>query len=260
MKRSTIEALNRINQRFYSRQAGDFSATRNSPWKGWERAVSGFVQRYGRRPPAAAVAARILDAGCGNGRFAEYLDESLATPCRYLGLDSSPEMLAVARRRLRDLRWIEGELSCCDLTSRELGRVMGRRRFDLIAAFGVLHHIPAFDGRLRLLQRLRLGLAAEGLLLLSFWQFAEQPRFQRRFLDWSDHNRIADQPIPVGDLEAGDHLLRWRDDGYRYCHHATDDEALALVDSVGLTVVDRFRADGRNGELNLYIVAEGVEN
>ena len=60
-----------------------------------EPIVAGYLN--GREPGVA------LDAACGTGRFAEFL---AARGHRVIGVDSSPDMLAYARRRVPGERWI----------------------------------------------------------------------------------------------------------------------------------------------------------
>src|SRR5579859_5838240 len=55
----------------------------------------------GREPGVA------LDAACGTGRFAEFL---AGRGHRVIGVDSSPDMLAYARRRVADGEFLLGEL------------------------------------------------------------------------------------------------------------------------------------------------------
>ena len=83
------------------------------------------------------------------------------------------------------------------------------RRFDLIVAFGLLHHIPSLAARSRLLGRCARALGPRGVLALSFWQFADDARFQRKIIPWADFNRTADVAIDESELEPGDFLMRW---------------------------------------------------
>jgi len=77
-----------------------------------ERAAAGenvhgeadFVMRYAPRS--------VLDAGCGTGRVAR---ELARRGVDVVGVDLDPEMLATARRRSPELRWIEADLASFQL-------------------------------------------------------------------------------------------------------------------------------------------------
>lgn len=101
-----IRKLNALTSDFYAREAASFSATRQAPWHGWEKAwelITAPDAAQGPFPSHAAVrdslssrAARIpddyasnskdslavLDLGCGNLRFERFLAERTnAPPC-----------------------------------------------------------------------------------------------------------------------------------------------------------------------------------
>lgn len=212
----------------------------------------------------------ILDVGCGNGRFADYLSSRFDGRIRYFGVDDSREMLGLARQRLSALPSVELRLRQWDLVGGDLGELTGDWNFHLIVAFGVLHHIPGLDRRRQLLQYLTERLEPGGHLSLSFWQFGEQERFQVRFVDWSEYNLASSEVIDLDQLEGGDHLLAWGGEEdparecegrlrpRRYCHHTTEHEAQMLVDGLGLSTRDSFRSDGGSRDLNLYYVLQKV--
>ena len=267
MNDSTVAALNRINRRFYRQFADAFGATRSHPWPGWDRAISERCHETTPREEQCESLA-ILDVGCGNGRFAEYLCPRLDGRLRYFGMDESPEMLDQARLRLSALESVDFQLRCCNLIEGTLDEVTRELRFDVVVVFGLLHHIPGIEQRQRLLHDLTEVIEPGGLLLLSFWQFGEQKRFRRRFLDWSEHNRTSDEIIDLDQIEEGDYLLAWgaNEDPSpapageqiprRFCHHATEEEAQRLVDGLEMTLRESFRSDGRSSDLNLYFVLE----
>ena len=64
----------------------------------------------------------------------------------------------------------------------------------------------------------------------------------------------------VGAFDQGDRLLGWQDrqDSFRYCHHFSGAEIDALAASVAGRAhpIARFRADGRSGDLNDYLVLQ----
>lgn len=277
MNPETRLALNAINRDFYAAEgsAASFSATRDHPWPGWEG-----VWREARRDAPAGRALSLLDAGCGNGRFAAFLAERMPPPVHYLGIDASQPLLDTAAQRAQPLA--RAQFLCSDLLSglTELGGPSGLnglddhsgdatgtpappRRFDAVVLFGVLHHIPCFETRVALLAALAARVAQGGILAFTLWRFGEPslwPRFRSRVLPWQDYNRGASDPLDLSQLETGDHLLRWGDRDastagpLRYCHYVDDAEREALVKSLPLETVQHYTEDGRSHDLNEYLV------
>ena len=99
--------------------------------------------------------------------------------------------------------------------------------------------------------------AERGLLVLAVWQFEDDPREQRKRVDWPRPGAGRGAAIDPGALEPGDALLRFGDDPNappRYCHSVRDDEFEAWPGALGLACVDDFRADGARGIANRYAV------
>ena len=96
MNDDTARALEAINRAFYRERAAEFSATREAPWRGWERLLARV------RSPKRTSPLRVLDVGCGNGRFGAFLAGALeadGTRLEYVGVDASAPLLAAARLR-----------------------------------------------------------------------------------------------------------------------------------------------------------------
>jgi tRNA (uracil-5-)-methyltransferase TRM9 len=246
-------ALARIDRSFYREHADDFDRTRAGSWRGWAP-VAEWAER---RQRAAGRPLSLLDLGCGNGRFGAFLAGRLSRPVEELGVDASVPLLArarvTARREGRRGRWLALDLVC------GVGLEAVAGSFDLIVAFGLMHHLPGRDRRTCLLAQAAARLSPGGRLAASFWQPEGDPRLAPRLLDAERHLRALGEP--TDGLERGDHLLRWgpleADDGpLRYCHHTDEVEADALAAAAGLPVVERYRADGRSGRLNLYVILE----
>jgi len=251
MDEKTVRALAAINRDFYRDSATAFSETRRASWPGWEPLV-GWVER---RLPSPAL--RVLDVGCGNGRFGAFLAEALparAAGFDYCGLDASPPLLDSVRARRLPVATTEVLLG--DVIETPLESLLADRTFSLIAVFGLLHHIPSERRRTALLSTLARRLEPGGLLALAFWRFDDFERFRARRRPFEDWNRDAAETIDVSQLEPGDHLLRWGEGtaAVRYCHHVDAAEAERLVGAAGLERLASYDADGREGSLNRYFV------
>lgn len=246
MNRETARALKAINIRFYAEIADDFSLTRRDPWPGWQRAVS-QLQRQDLSSPA------VLDLGCGNGRFASFLEAEWGASYLYLGLDSSKALLEHARSAHSENTRLQFDQFDFMPDSGELQ--LPESHFDLIALFGVLHHVPSFETRRSLLAGLAERLRPGGILIVAAWQFGSEARFQSRILPWEQYNADAQKPIDLDELEPGDYLLRWADSASpRYCHFVDPEELDRLLAGGCCESVCRYTADGKSGNLNLYTV------
>ncbi|MHC4816220.1 MAG: class I SAM-dependent methyltransferase, partial [Planctomycetota bacterium] len=246
-------ALHRINLEFYERHAAAFSATREGSWPGW-RKVAELVEK-GREGAGGDLS--VLDLGCGNGRLARFLEEHWQTRFGYLGIDASGLLLELAAGRVGDRgrRFLRHDLLLDGLPSGLVGEP-----FDLIAVFGLMHHLPGFENRRELLRQAGRLLARGGLLAVSFWLFGDRERFRRRTVTWDGYNRAAAERIDTSDLEPGDLLLAWGEEGageagaaaVRYCCWTPPAQVDRLLDGLELESVAAYSADGAGGDLNLY--------
>ncbi|MBI1973637.1 class I SAM-dependent methyltransferase [Candidatus Micrarchaeota archaeon] len=132
----------------------------------YKRIASEYVKEYwGKASPddkyieeflsLLPARAKVLDAGCGAGdSVAMFLERGF----RAEGIDLSPEMLAIAKRKVPKARF----------------RFMNLQRlsfkpasFDAVYSFGVFEHIPK-PGCLKILKGFARVLKQEGFLFLNF--------------------------------------------------------------------------------------------
>ncbi len=223
--------LREINRDFYEALALPFARSRSHDQPGYTRLLD-----YLPRPCPT-----LLDVGCGEGRFGRFLLAHQAIE-HYVGVDFTPALLAEAQRTT------PGRYYQRDLT--QPGCLDGLGSFPAIACLSTLQHIPGRANRLRLLVEMKTHLQPAGILLLANWQFLDSPRQRRKIVPWEQVGLTA------GDVEANDYLLNWQrgGEGLRYVALLDRPVIESLAADAGLAVVDHFRRDGREGNLNLYTI------
>jgi 2-polyprenyl-3-methyl-5-hydroxy-6-metoxy-1,4-benzoquinol methylase len=162
MQPETIARLNTINRDFYATIASDFSATRGRAWQGWLDLLPYLPQRP----------LRVLDVGCGNGRWGVHLAENERL-AHYHGIDNNPTLLAHAQDALMQTG-ISAQFNEHDAiidAGANLAQVTQDATYDVVGVFGVLHHVPSSQYRLAFMQALAQCVAQGGLLVVATWRF-----------------------------------------------------------------------------------------
>lgn len=231
MREEVIQKLNTLNRHFYERFAESFAASRGAGEPGMQRLLD-----------TIKPGSRILDLGCAQGRFAHALPAS----CTYIGVDFSPALIGLAQAQHFP---VATQFVVADLLQTEWPAQV-QAPFDVILARAVLHHIPGYVQRLRLVQQAASLLTADGRLVLANWQILSTPRFRHRLQPWSSIG------LSDADVEPGDCLLDWRREGWglRYVHHLNLAETQRLAGDAGLHISETYYADGREGNLTLYTI------
>lgn len=282
MDTRTARFLNDLNQRFYEACMPSFSATRNAPWQGWRDcldAVRGDLDDRSRSGNDQVV--RMIDAACGNLRFESFLADELGNrPYAVCAIDTSESLAregaatfglpvrfeGEASSRISADSLAAGTIRFCtrDIVACVLdGQPLGFSGFDAAFCFGFFHHVPGRTARIDALARLIACVRPGGVVAISLWHFADDERLARKALATSEKARAElSGMLDFDALEEGDRLLGWQDESgvYRYAHSFSDADADELVDAVSdsARLLKRFRADGRTGALNEYLVFRAV--
>lgn len=312
----TIRQLNALTSDFYAREAASFSATRQAPWHGWEKAwniiathdsalaAPAYVDSaHEGKPLSATEPLAVLDLGCGNLRFERFLAEHTNAPLRITALDNCPGLASPAIGALSaafphspssssaasktkggdasgqgtnlpekttvDLRALDIVESLLDGTFADR---LPRNSHDLAVAFGLMHHLPTFALRARVLEGLLGSLRPGGFAVVSFWQFLNDPRLAAKAATVTAEGR-ATHCLPT--FQENDFLLGWQhaEGVYRFCHHTPEDEIDTLLAAIRepsapsassctsaaplpFREVARFSADGKQSNLNRYLILQ----
>jgi tRNA (uracil-5-)-methyltransferase TRM9 len=241
MNQATVRALAAVNAAFYRDHAAEFSAKRTVPWPGWDRLAPAL------RDTPGTGAVRVLDVGCGHGRFARWAAEAVAPRALALsGVDASEPLLERARRTGPP----GADWQTVDVIAAPDALPSGP--FDLAALLAVIHGVPSRERRLALLSACAARLAPAGRLVVTIWLRGES----ERAVDWNTYSSRADMPIDCTQLEPGDRLIPWGpgDHLVRYFHFFDESELSSWAAGLPLALEERFRADSRTGDQNEYFV------
>lgn len=238
----------------YSTHAKEFSTSRQYPWKGWEQ----LLDLFPKEP------LRILDLGCGNGRFLEYVRKlegsKVARFESYLGIDNSDVLLNIARNNYEKsitnyevdtkptayslqpmAAFLKKDLNTPDWAhSSEL--TAQSSKFNLIVAFGLLHHLKDNETRKVFFKCVKSLLSSDGIFIASFWQFKNIPNWEKKIIEDKGNN---------------DYILSFgKENATRFCHLTSETEAKSLIETCGFKTLKSFYSDGRTDNLNFYIASQ----
>ncbi|KAF0109967.1 MAG: hypothetical protein FD147_1939 [Chloroflexi bacterium] len=247
MKDEIIQRLSDINDRFYQSFGAAFAETRRRIQPGVQRIIESYIHN-----------GDWLDIGCGSGALGQRLANS-GIQGSYTGLDSSVPLLAEARTGAEGLGTHLGfslHYAQVNLLDNAWTVLLNGKIFDGLLAFAVLHHLPGYDLRRRVIRQVASLLKPEGLFIHSEWQFHNSAKLMARVQSWSAVG-LTEQ-----DVEPADALLDWRHQvkgqtneiGLRYVHLFSRDELADLAQQTGFSILEEFESDGAGGNLGLYQV------
>jgi tRNA (uracil-5-)-methyltransferase TRM9 len=252
------DIINYLNIYFYKTIASHFDSSRQYFWPGFTSLKNHL--------PADFKSLRVLDLGCGNGRFGEFL-ESQNLLQSYTGLDSDPSLIQEAKQRYPQLTFKHQDILLSDLGF--------DNQFDLSVSFGVMHHLATNQSRLDFLESITRATISEGLVCVSFWKFLDiDPKAKRvvfepgKKVDSVVLNYLQKFKLETGlqfDLDeffgsfkAGDYLLSWKRGGFgiRFAHDYTKSEIENLFSLSSLKIKASWLADGPGDRGNQYYLLQ----
>lgn len=142
---------------------------------------------------------RVLDIACGTGIVARVARERLGDAGHVVGIDVSPDMLAVARAVAPSIDWRQGNASALPVHDGE--------QFDVVICQQGLQFFPDKPAAAA---QMRRALAKGGRLAVSVWRSDDEIPFFRELRRVAERHlgAIADQRHSFGDAAPLEALLR----------------------------------------------------
>lgn len=211
----------------YSLIAQDFSRTRTSLWKEIKFLFDDYL----------IAGERVLDLGCGNGRFYEFFKNK---DIKYIGADNSEELIEIARQK-----YLKADFRAEDA----LALSFPNSYFDKIYSIAVLHHIPSKKLRLQFLKEAKRVLKPNGKLILTAWK----PKKNLLLLKYTILKIIGKNKMDFGDV-----LIPWKNQKIkRYYHLFSKKELARLAEKTGFKIEAIGVIKNKTGNRqNIYLVAE----
>jgi len=162
MKPLRIDEILGKNKKDWEEIAEKFSQTRYNLWFEFKD-----FEKYLNKKD------KVLDLGCGNGRFYEFLKSRVG---EYVGLDQSKALISLARQRFPKTNFVVGD-------ALNLETKFSKNDFNIIFSIAFLHHLPGKKLRIKVLQDCYTLLKPNGYLILSVWNLF-QPRLIKKYKIW----------------------------------------------------------------------------
>ena len=229
MKREAAQKLLEASKDSYNNMAKEFSRTRA---KFWDELT--FLGEH------ATPGMKVLDVGCGNGRFFPVVE---ARQIEYTGVDNSQGLLEEARKLHPDTNFVLGDATALPFPDRS---------FDIVYSFAAIHHIPSRALRNKFVSEIARVLHSGNTLILTTW-YLWSPDKLNTFL-WNGLKSVCMlSPLDIGDIM----LTFGRDKHSRYLHAFTERELKRLLKKNGFEVIgsETLERQSGSGQKNILVVA-----
>lgn len=212
-------------QAFYDSQAEKFSGTRQRDWPEFsyileeiEKTITRIEQSTRNNTHITTIPTdkyktiadtqqhrpiRILELGCGDGRFLGYLQDNLSTAreIEYTGVDISLNLLTIANNNHPHARRVHQDMV-------SFLKTVPAESFDVIIGIASFHHLPTKQERDTTLGFIYYALQYEGALIMTNWCYSDW--FKEKFKK-PIQKALLKSLYTLGKSSKNDIMVPWKD-------------------------------------------------
>ena len=179
-------------QSFYNSEAKKYAETRKKFWHE-EKAILDTINPLFEEKEKV----RVLEFGCGSGRFATLLNQQFPGKFDYVWIDLSDELLSYASKENPNLTFFQWDIT-------KLVKNFEQESFDLIVWTSSFQHIPTNKERSFLMKNFYRLLDYDGMLLMTNWSLSDwftkrhwKIVMKARILSWFNLNKWNSRDLLV---------------------------------------------------------------
>ena len=177
---------------FYNSEAKKYAETRKKFWREEKAILDAITPLFEEWKKI-----RVLEFGCGSGRFATLLNQNFSGQFDYVWIDLSHELLTYASKDNPNLTFFQWDIT-------KLVKNFEQESFDLIVWTSSFQHIPTTKERSFLMKNFYRLLDYDGMLLMTNWSlskwFARKNRkivLKAKILSWFKFNKLKSRDLLV---------------------------------------------------------------
>jgi len=175
---------------------------------------------------------KVLDLGCGNGRYYELLKNT-----DYIGVDNSEKLIELAKKKYPRANFQTA--NCLSLSFKD-------NVFDKIYSIAVFHHIPSKELRIKFLRECKRVLKKDGQLVLTVWKLNNSSLLIKYTIL---------KIIGKSKLDFRDVLEPWGNKTERYYHLFSKRELTKLSKQAGFKI-EKIGIIKKRNRQNIYLIAK----